>query len=324
MHKVLVYFLFLFLLLSCSRKKWSEEVEPIALPGFNGGNFYDVLVDNKGQIHIVGGVRLERNDFYQSNDNGASWHLFHFDEVQYSNKAVFALGMLNDTVFATSYDGKVFKNNAGANNVWELFLGDAWWYTFSGISFGQNNIGFVAGNQGFQQGLIVKINSSMQTLQVDSFPFSINDVAVVDAQTSYAVGYGALLQTKDGGQNWQQLNLTDDNYRSLFVVDKDNVWTVGFNGTIAHITDNGSKQTKIKNGQNPLSNTDRYLDIKFKGQEGYIVGEKGVVLYTSNGGKDWKKMKKFTKEDLRAVAFHPIENTVFLVGSNGAAFKYHP
>lgn len=311
-------------LLACSRKKWDSEVEQIALPVPAKGRLNGVLVDHSGRIHIVGGDRHSRNDFYQSDDNGATWQLFHYDAQLYSNKAIYCITEYANAIYCGSFDGKMFKNAGTANNEWQLGLGDSWWYTFTGVAFNNAGMGFAAANSGFEKGLIVRFLPDMQLQQVDSFPFAINDVAFVDDRLGYAVGYGALLQTKDGGNTWQQLNLTDDNYRALFITDRDNIWTVGFNGTIAHITEDGRAFKKVKNGQNPLGNTDRYIDITFAGDEGYIVGEKGVVLYTADAGKRWQKMKKFTREDMHAVAIHPLDHSVFFVGNNNTAFRYRP
>jgi len=327
-RKYIFSYVFLLLLLlsglGCSRKNWDKEVEAIALPASGNGRLDGVLVDHSGRIHIVGGDRHARNDFYQSEDNGSSWQLFHYDAVLYSNKAVYSIAEYGDAIYCGGFDGKMFRNSGPGNTSWQLGLGDSWWYSFTGIGFTPSGIGFAAGNNGFENGIIIKFSSAMQLLQVDSFPFAINDVAFVDDQVGYAVGYGALLQTKNGGATWQQLNLTDDNYRALFIADRDNIWTVGFNGTIAHITDEGRSFKKVKNGQNPLSNTDRYIDITFAGNQGYAVGEKGVVMFTDDAGKHWKKMKKFTREDLHAVAIHPFDHSVFFVGNNNTAFRYRP
>ncbi len=310
--------------LSCSRKEWDATVAAIPLPDTGEGKYYDVLVDQSGRVHIVGGDRFSRNDFFQSDDNGTTWRVAHFSPVEYSNKAVFSITEHNGALYAGSFDGKMFKNQTGINSEWELGLGNIWWFALTGIGINEEGVGLAAGNSGIQKGVIIKFNTDLEPLQIDSFPFAINDVAFVNNDVAYAVGYGALLQTKDAGATWKQLDLTDDNYRSVFVVDENNVWVVGFNGTIAHVTNGGADYKKIKNGQNPLSNTDRYIDVAFKGQDGYIVGEKGVVLQTNDGGKNWKKMKKITKHDLRAVCFHPNTNTIYFVGDNKAAFKYTP
>lgn len=322
--RFLVLILLLQLGTSCSRKKWDNEVEKINLPDPGTGRLDGVLVDHLGRIHIVGGDRHARNDFYQSDDNGASWQLAHYDARLYSNKAVYSITEYGNAIYCGGFDGKMFKNSGASNNDWDLGLGDSWWYTFTGVTFTQSGMGFAAGNSGFEKGIIVRFLPDLQLQQVDSFPFAINDVAFVDDQLGYAVGYGALLQTKDGGASWQQLNLTDDNYRALYIADRNNIWTVGFSGTIAHITDDGRAFKKVKNGQNPLSNTDRYIDITFSGDQGYIVGEKGVVLYSGDAGKHWKKMKKFTREDLHAVAIHPTDRSVFFVGNHNVAFRYRP
>jgi photosystem II stability/assembly factor-like uncharacterized protein len=311
---------FTILFTACRKEQEGAAIEAISLPPTNG-NIYSILVSELGRLYFVGGDRLTRNDFFESDDLGQTWRLSHFDEVLYANKAIFCLTEHKGAVYGGSFDGKVFKQQPSLSDNWSLGLGHSWWYSFTGISFNAQDFGFAVGNSGFGSGLIVKFDANLETLQIDSFPFALNDILMLDAQEGYAVGYGALLQTLDGGNSWSQLSLTDDNYRALAVDNRGAVWTVGFNGTIAKITNQGRKIKKVKNGQNPLGNTDRYLDIAFKDEVGYIVGEKGVVQFSTDGGASWKKMKKFTHEDINAVAFHPHLNIAYFGGSNNLAYK---
>lgn len=322
--RLLAFLLLVFLLSSCTRKKWNREPQSLNLPQTEYGIISGILVDNYGVLHVAGGDRLERNDFLESVDNGGSWNLQHFNEVQYSNKAAFCLTENNNKIYAGSFDGKIFWKSTNLSAPWNLKETLSWWYSFTGLAFTPNGTGFAAGNSGYNKGLILKLDIDLNTVKIDSFPFAINDVSFLNETLGYAVGFGAVLKTTDAGEHWTQLNLTDDNYRSVFIKNENDIWTVGFNGTIAQITDNGKKCKKIKNGQSPFSNTDRFIDIAFKGQEGYIVGEKGIVLHSSDGGENWSTMKKFTKEDLHVVAFNLNGNWVYFGGENNAAFKYTP
>lgn len=309
-----------FVFAACRKAQKGTTIEKMVLPSTDG-NIYSILVSEQGRVYFLGGDRLARNDFFESDDLGLSWRLSHFEEVEYSNKAVFCVAEYAHEIFAGGFDGKVYKQQALVNDNWRLGLGHSWWYTFTGLSFSQLGIGFAVGNSGFGSGIIVKFNSDMETLQIDSFPFALNDVVMLDAQEGYAAGYGAILQTLDGGNTWSQLTLTDDNYRAITMDASGVVWTVGFNGTIAKIANKGDTIKKIKNGQNPFSNTDRYLDIAFKGDNAYVVGEKGVVQFSTDSGASWKKMKKFTHEDINAVYFHPNQNIAFFGGNNNMAYK---
>ncbi|HTO16983.1 MAG TPA: YCF48-related protein [Edaphocola sp.] len=303
--------------------EWKGSIQQLNLAANKNGKIYDIHINELGQVFMVGGERYERNDFYQSSDNGQTWSLFHYDATEYSNKAVFCITEHKNKLFASGYDGKIFENNSLQATGWQLESSEFWNYSFTGIHFTENGNAFFAGNWGYPHGLIVKSDENLVNKKIDSFPYAINDIAFADDLVGYAVGYGALLQTKDGGLSWKQLNLIDDNYRSIFIQDKDNIWTVGFNGSIVKITEEGTKFNKIKNGQNPFSGTDRYLSIQFNKQQGYITGEKGIVLQTLDNGKTWHKMKKFTSEDLYSVAIHPNGNSVYFAGANNVAFIYN-
>lgn len=306
---------------SCKKQSWDEPVEELNLPYAGPAIYYTVLVDSGDRVFVLGGEGLLRNDFIQSEDNGNSWEIFHFNTELYSNKVLYGGTIRHNAVYAVGFDGKIFRNTSFVYDQWRLRQGDFYWYSHTGIAFGSDAVGCVVGHRDYNKGVIQRIDTAANSYQVDSFPFAINDIAFADEATAYAVGYGAVLRSADSGRSWQQLSLTDDNYRSVYCVDKDNIWTVGFNGTIAHITHNGNRYEKVKNGQNPFSNTDRYLDITFRGKDAYIVGEKGVVLYSKDAGASWQRMKKFTKEDLHGVAIHPLRNTVYFVGDHNSAFR---
>ncbi len=56
-------------------------------------------------------------------------------------------------------------------------------------------------------------------------------------------------------------------------------------------------------------------------QQGVIVGEKGTILLTSDGGKNWTKAKQYSEFDLNSVAFQfnasTQESTIIAVGEGG-------
>ena len=47
-----------------------------------------------------------------------------------------------------------------------------------------------------------------------------------------------------------------------------------------------------------------FTDIHFANStHGWIVGEKGFIVHTNNGGKTWNRQEVATEEDLKAVYF---------------------
>jgi photosystem II stability/assembly factor-like uncharacterized protein len=65
---------------------------------------------------------------------------------------------------------------------------------------------------------------------------------------------------------------------------------------------------------------DFYNDVFFIGQKGWIVGEKGLIIHSADGGKSWRKQKNGIKNNLLSVFFVD-ENKGFAVGGDGLILK---
>jgi|GEM_PF-3029171 len=175
-----------------------------------------------------------------------------------------------------------------------------------------------------------------------------------DGQTGFSVGrYRYIFKTTNGGQQW---TLLPSNWKSpnwsptppctdpdtgqpvtihfndyaphLFSVDllsANELFIVGgaagtyncqdwFN-TIAHSADGGITW----DFQVDLDQKQRFFDVKFIGDVGWVVGGGGSILRTTDRGKTWAVMnptRSVTSTDLLGLAF-PVLNQIWAVGENG-------
>lgn len=78
-----------------------------------------------------------------------------------------------------------------------------------------------------------------------------------------------------------------EDYYGVFVLDENNAWVVGNRGTILHITEKGDKVALLPTWvEKALYNVD-FVDA----QNGIAVGQDGLIIKTSDGGKTWKQSK---------------------------------
>lgn len=177
-----------------------------------------------------------------------------------------------------------------------------------------------------------------------------------DGLTGYAVGrYRYIYKTIDGGKNWTLLpfdwkspnwnpdpvcpNPDDPNggakqyhftaYNphlfSVAVLSPNELFIVGgaagtFNcpdwfNTIAHSADGG----KTWDFKVDLDRRQRFFDIHFIGDTGWIVGGGGTILRTTDHGRNWTVMnpnRTITSVELLGLAF-PAPDKLWAVGSNG-------
>lgn len=178
------------------------------------------------------------------------------------------------------------------------------------IYFLDPKIGWISG----QHGLIFKTTDGGENWKKEKLSESdtwIYSVYFMDKNKGLAVGLHegtrpfapVFLSTNDGGTNW--INLVTDvprtGYEPIFFIDSNQGFVAG-GGYILH-TDDGGNNWEIQYADTPkYCRTIRGLFfINF--HIGFAVGACGLVLKTENKGKNWRRVEKFTNNDLRSVAF---------------------
>ena len=77
-----------------------------------------------------------------------------------------------------------------------------------------------------------------------------------------------------------------EDFYDAFVLDANNAWVAGGRGLILHVTNNGQDFAMLETGVQKA-----IYEIDFAtAQDGIAVGQDGVVLKTSDGGKAWNKI----------------------------------
>lgn len=158
---------------------------------------------------------------------------------------------------------------------------------------------------------------------------------------------GLILYTEDGGINWERHHSnTKVTLRDIFIISDKNSFSAGEMGTILYnkgktfgeLLDERKGKSNInsctdgkygwrKNDKNlflssgsrvfPDLNALHFIDE----QNGWIVGQKGIILYTSDGGESWNKIEGVTSENLFDVYFTD-SNNGWAVGDRGTILKY--
>jgi photosystem II stability/assembly factor-like uncharacterized protein len=159
-----------------------------------------------------------------------------------------------------------------------------------------------------------------------------------DPQHAWAVGKSALvLRTTDGGASWtpQKTPLAGDKHLfKVHAIDKDTAWAVGDWGAIITTGDGGATWTDRSLGVTPVKTeeapdrvvttvTDDVIlyDLSFPDRRhGFIVGEFGTVLATSDGGATWVQRPTPTEKTLFGVHFATPERG-WTVGMDGLVMR---
>lgn len=164
--------------------------------------------------------------------------------------------------------------------------------------------------------------SQVTTIQRGGQPAVVNAVAY-DGNTIYVVGAGGLImRSYDEGRSFEEVVVNTDTGLNDVFLRKEQIWIVGDKGTMIYSTDGGQSFLKriyetthrvYGSSQNP------YLDlysVEFEDkQRGYVVGDEGLILATTDGGRSWFEQKSGVTEQLFHLSFQGREG--WAVGTAG-------
>ena len=127
-------------------------------------------------------------------------------------------------------------------------------------------------------------------LRVVETPF-LYDIKMVDAQNGLIAGLGGvILRTQDGGRTWTYSDTRSPQAFFSVGIGSAGVVAVGEKGLVRISDDGGSSFRAARDDEFPASFS--YMrDMVFADPErGWIVGARGRILRTSDGGRSWTQM----------------------------------
>jgi photosystem II stability/assembly factor-like uncharacterized protein len=127
---------------------------------------------------------------------------------------------------------------------------------------------------------------------------------------------GLALRSEDGGKTWnkQESNATfkdsDGTQKRAYLfgldaLDKDHAWAVGDRSMLVSTSDGGktwrgrkvAMDVDLSGGEQLAAADPIFYDVKFTDlQHGWIVGEFGKIMHTSDGGETWHEQEKSLME----------------------------
>ncbi len=212
-------------------------------------------------------------DTWQTQNSGIKEPLF--DVYFVDKKEGWAVGYFG-TIIHTQDGGKSWRR--------QQIEGDA---SLNGVSFVGRQEGWIAGESGYI--LHTADGGENWVNQESGVKSTLFDISFIDKMNGWAVGSkGAILQTEDGGKSWEaEESGVEDHLLGIFFRG-DKLWLVGMNGTVLKGKGEGYKHYSL--GVSWLSG------IGFGDPEaGLIVGGRGNILRTEDGGDTWEILFGTTK-----------------------------
>jgi len=116
-------------------------------------------------------------------------------------------------------------------------------------------------------------------------------------------GYGVILHTTDGGDNWVrqgsadgiQDKIPDVNLVTVSAIDACNAWVVG--GTSDHFgvilrTEDGGQSWTRQGDTTQIPDLATFAVYAVNKRIAWVVGQKGLILHTKDGGRTWTRQAK--------------------------------
>jgi photosystem II stability/assembly factor-like uncharacterized protein len=182
-----------------------------------------------------------------------------------------------------------------------------WFIQNDGINIGQiRDSYFLNENIGW---LLVNGNRTFYTCDggdmwncIDTLPCFIDKIFFVDSLNGWGAGNNRIIKTQDGGNSWSIQYENNDSinfqqYRDVFFTDLIHGWVVNYETVL--ITTNGGAAWQ------PV-NIDIWApwSVYFINESiGWIVGDQGKVIKTTDGGNTWVNQISNTDGDLNDVEF---------------------
>lgn len=227
----------------------------------------DTIIDTIGTNAYISKILF-------SNDNGFTW-MQQYETTEHILEKIH----FNDTLhgFVVGSGGIVLKTDTGGMS-WNTTTTEN--VLLKSIFFLNDTIGWIAGEQSTVLNTIDGGNNwnIQQELPVYA---TINSIYFIDDQTGWLGGnVGRLFSTNDGGVSWtlHQFDYEDYFYDLYFKSDMIG-WACSANGRLHYTTDGDTIWYMTEASEYNLR------DMVFVDEDkGWIVGNNGLILHTSNGG----------------------------------------
>eukprot|EP00854_Cymbomonas_tetramitiformis_P003608 gene3608-4537_t len=244
-----------------------------------------------------------------SSPNATLYFFIFYDQFSLCNQVLNAVFLSRDLCWAVGT--AIFKgtNVTGSNANWdEQLITEAFNQTFYGVSFLNENTGWIVGTHGIILST-VDGGESWEQVASDVVPTStLRGVQAVSEETVYAVGLaGTILKSNFSSGGWTlQDSAVSGALYGLYFVDRDVGVVVGEQGLLLHTSNGGHNWTRGTTGAGQYTNHTLRAVTFTNHTTGWVVGDQGILLRTHDMGYTWALQPHHcTSHTLHGVFLYP-------------------
>ncbi|HPS62547.1 MAG TPA: YCF48-related protein, partial [Bacteroidales bacterium] len=274
-----------------------------------------IFFANENTGYAAGG-----NAILKTTDGGNSWNMNLYEDYEYFHSLFFTS---SDTGFVLAsypplYERYILKTTNGGTSWGVVAITDnypeALWFTDA-------STGYMADNYG---GIFNTTDGGLSwTLQFRAPGDDLHDIFFQDSNHGFAVGIGPkVIMTTDAGATWFSApnNTGAQGLRSVWFTDPGHGVILGghynpkpVRSSILHTEDGGITFTDRASGF--LADDCFAMDFPTPGI-GYIAGDSGFVMKTTDGGNSWTFCQTSSQQVLYGISFPSMDNG-YVVGKLG-------
>ncbi|HZV13066.1 MAG TPA: YCF48-related protein [Candidatus Kapabacteria bacterium] len=144
----------------------------------------------------------------------------------------------------------------------------------------------------------------------------IYDIDFINSDTGFVPVDGGLNYTTDGGITWEKRSGNWGIYKTFFT---DSITGTGitYQNKVIYTTDGGITWSQVRDGSDPTLHNIDFVNHDI----GFIVGDAGTILQTTDGGKSWSlDTEKISSNNFLNITF--VESQFgYIVGGNGTILR---
>lgn len=145
-----------------------------------------------------------------------------------------------------------------------------------------------------------------------NFRSTLSQFNFITENEGWALVGSQVWHTGNGGDLWKHVsNSINSNLNSVSFRDSSQCWITGDNGTILHSENNGKNWNSVQ-----VDSNENFIDIKFWGQNGILVGN-AKTYHSTDGGQSWSGYDNPT-------SFGSVYRNQFMDNHNGVLVMINP
>ncbi len=330
-----------------NNKGWAVGDHGTILHTINGGTTWtpqtNVLSGDLYSVHFI-----DNNKGWAVGDHGTILHTINggtiwAEQTSNVNKPLRSVHFIDNNKGWAVGDGGTILHTINGGTTWTKTNGVSG--DLNSVHFTDSNNGWAVGNVNLNAIILRTINGGTTWTLTStgelglSHPSTLSSVHFANSKDGLAVGgvtSGIVLHTTNGGDTWSKLDVDSKSLSSVHIVDDTNAFAVGTvtgdGSPIHHIsgpivsTDNvilasvnNDRISCIDDEGNVVESCDNrdQKSVYFTdSNNGWTVGLRGNILYTSNGGDTWNTQTSGVTLDLNSVHFTDSRNG-WVVGRDG-------